>query len=254
MNVGKFLPCWVVAATALFAQSSLSAPAPKEKTEPKPSAQEETAEPAEMTILTARANRTKSQNNLKQIVLAVHNYASASASSVDLPANIVDKNGNALLSWRVHLLPYLEAGQLFKQFKLDEPWDSENNIKLLEQMPKVFENPRVKLKKKGYTVYLGFEGNGALFGSKLTLSNIPDGTSNTILCVESSVALPWTKPVDMPFDPKKDLPDIGKAYDGKPYAAMCDGSVRLLNMKTLSAETLKNAIMTSDGIPLGKDW
>jgi hypothetical protein len=69
-----------------------------------------------------------------------------------LPTDIVDKNGKVLLSWRVLLLPYLEEGALYKQLKLDEPWDSKHNKKLLEKMPKVFASPRVTLKRKGLTV------------------------------------------------------------------------------------------------------
>jgi hypothetical protein len=250
----NLVPLWIVAAAGVFAAVSFSAPAPKETKDPKAKASEheEAAEPVEMNLLSARKLRNKSSNNLKQMALAVHNYASANQDM--LPQNIVDKNGKALLSWRVHLLPFIEQQQLWNQFKLDEPWDSANNLKLLEQMPEVYASPRVKVKKKGYTTYLGFEGNGAIFGSKYSIGNIPDGTSNTILCVESSVAVPWTKPVDLPFDPKKDVPDFGKAYDGKPIVAICDGSVRVLDMKKLSAKTLKNAIIADDGNPLGDDW
>ena len=68
------------------------------------------------------------------------------------------KNGKPLLSWRVQLLPFLEYAELYNQFKLDEPWDSENNLKLLEKMPSTFASPRVKVKNKGYTVYQGFVG------------------------------------------------------------------------------------------------
>src|SRR5207302_9401316 len=113
------------------------------------------------------------------------------------------------------------------------------------------------LKRKGYTVYQVFSGPGALFQSgkaKYRLGNMPDGTSNTILAVESSRAVPWTKPADLPYDGKKALPDFGKAYDGKPLAALADGSVRVLDLKKISAATLKNAICPDDGNPLGPDW
>ncbi len=51
------------------------------------------------------------------------------------PAATYDKEGKPLLSWRVALLPYLRHEKLYEQFHLDEPWDSEHNIKLLPQMP-----------------------------------------------------------------------------------------------------------------------
>ncbi len=53
-------------------------------------------------------------------------------------AAILDKNGKPLLSWRVALLPYIEQDALYRQFKLDEPWDSEHNKKLIAQMPKIY--------------------------------------------------------------------------------------------------------------------
>jgi hypothetical protein len=136
---------------------------------------------------------------------------------------------------------------------LQEPWDSPTNLKLLEKMPKVFESPRVKT-KKGYTVYQGFEGNGAVMGEGFSLLRIPDGTANTILCVEATNTVPWTKPGNIPFDPQKDLPKFGKAFGDKPCIVLCDGSTRVLDLKKVSAETLKNAIGSNDGNVLGQDW
>jgi hypothetical protein len=197
------------------------------------------------------AQKVRSINILKQIALAMHNFAAANNDK--LVQDIVDKDGKPLLSWRVHLLPFIEQDSLYKEFRLQEPWDSPTNIKLMEKMPKILESPRAKA-KKGYTVYQGFEGNGAFFKSQFSIGNIPDGTSNTILCVEATNAVPWTKPGSIPFDPKKDLPKFGKAFGDKPCLAMCDGSTRQIDLKTLSAETLKNAICGNDGNPLGADW
>src|SRR5206468_5253686 len=74
-------------------------------------------------------SRQEHVNNLKQIGLAMHSYHDVYKR---LPSGAVqDKDGKALLSWRVHLLPFLEQEALFKEFKLDEPWDSDNNKKLL---------------------------------------------------------------------------------------------------------------------------
>src|SRR5205807_2756917 len=51
-------------------------------------------------------------------------------------AAIQDNKGKAMLSWRVAILPYVEEAPLYRQFKLDEPWDSKHNKKLLAKMPK----------------------------------------------------------------------------------------------------------------------
>ena len=48
---------------------------------------------------------------------------------------ICDASGKPLLSWRVAILPGLEQGNLYKQFRLDEPWDSPHNLTLLPLMP-----------------------------------------------------------------------------------------------------------------------
>jgi hypothetical protein len=240
---------------ALFgAFPARSAPAPKE-TNAKPPEPEIMAQAAEATEDEAARYRSVSEGHLKQLTLAIINCADSQQGK--LPRNLTDKKGKPQLSWRVHILPYIEENDLYKAFKLDEPWDSENNLKLLEQMPKIFASPRVTVKRKGYTVYQGFAGEGTVFepGQELRYpASIPDGTSNTIMLVESSIAVPWTKPADVPFDAKKDLPDFGKAFGAKPLVAMCDGSVRRLDLKNLSEKTLKNAITRADGFPLGADW
>ncbi len=197
-----------------------------------------------------RAQIRRSTNNLKQIGVAIHNHASAWCSR--LPANIASKDGKPLLSWRIHILPFIEEDRLYEQFKLDEPWDSPNNIKLLEKIPAVLESPRVKV-KKGYTVYQGFMGQTAISG-KYTIGQIPDGTANTIWCVEATSAVPWTKPADIPFDAKKDPRTFGKAFGDKPLATLCDGSARTLDLKKIAADTLKSAIIPDDGMVLGEDW
>src|SRR5882672_4340583 len=68
-------------------------------------------------------------NDLKQLALAMHNYHSAYGQLP--PAAVRDKNGKLLLSWRVLILPYIEQDNLFKEFKLEEPWDSDHNKKLI---------------------------------------------------------------------------------------------------------------------------
>ena len=69
-----------------------------------------------------------SQNNLKQIGIAFHGYAGTFEDK--WADDITDKDGRSLLSWRVAILPYIEQEALYKQFKLDEPWDSDTNKKL----------------------------------------------------------------------------------------------------------------------------
>ena len=200
-------------------------------------------------------NRLASSTKMKMLGIAVHNYASDAGDT--WPANVTDKAGKQLLSWRVRLLPYVGEKALYEKFKLDEPWDSKHNLALLEKMPKAFESARVTVDRKGYTVHQVFDGPGALYESgktKYNIGNLPDGSSNTIFVVESSKAVPWTKPADLPYDKAKPIPDFGKAYGGKPLCVMGDGSVRMIDMKKVSTDTLRNAICPDDGQVLGTDW
>jgi len=55
-----------------------------------------------------------------------------------LPQALADKDGKRLLSWRGRMLPYVDAYPLYKEFHLNEPWDSEHKRKLISQMPDVY--------------------------------------------------------------------------------------------------------------------
>jgi hypothetical protein len=196
------------------------------------------------------AGRVQSSNNLKQMVLAMHNMADANGGTW-LPAAIY-KDDKPLLSWRVAILPYVEQDALYQQFKLDEPWDSPNNKKLLDKMPRVYmtEDQAEKAEKMLPTTthYRVFHGKGAAFEGTKGLAfpaEFTDGTSNTIAIVEAEQAVPWTKPEELPFDPKKDPPKLGLKGATSFNAALCDGSVRTLN-KDIDKDTLK-ALITRNG-------
>ena len=172
------------------------------------------------------ATRMNSINNLKQLALAAFNYESTYGH---FPANaITDKSGKPLLSWRVAILPYIEQDKLYKEFHLDEPWDSDHNKKLLDKMPTLYGFGDDKAAKNHETHYQGFVGKGAIFnGDKgVKITDVTDGTSNTIMLVEAKQAVPWTKPDDVPFDAGKLAPRVGGLFGDIFNAAMCDGSVR----------------------------
>jgi hypothetical protein len=204
--------------------------------------------------LRGAAARAQSMNNLKQISLAIHNYYSANGTIP--PAAIVSKTGKPLLSWRVLILPYLEQDALYKQFKLDEPWDSPTNIKLLDKMPKVYAETVPTMAKKNETHSKVFVGNGAAFellrGVKFT--DFQDGTSNTILVATAATPSPWSKPEDLEYDPVKDpKPLIGFHHGGTALFSLGDGSVRAMSDK-ISTVTLHGAITRSGGEVLGNDF
>jgi RNA polymerase sigma factor (sigma-70 family) len=120
------------------------------------------------------AQRQKSLNNLKQIGRAFQKYDDAQGH---LPAEIQDKDGQPLLSWRVALLPYLGQEALYKQFALDQPWDSEHNLKLLAKMPAIYR-VGIEPKEGTHTYYQVFVGPGTPFGPSRFLPS-GDGSGAT---------------------------------------------------------------------------
>jgi prepilin-type processing-associated H-X9-DG protein len=211
----------------------------------------------------ASAQRMTAQNNLKQIGLALHNYASTYGNQVPVYAvgakgqplkNAADK---PLLSWRVALLPYVDQQALYNQFKLDEPWDSPNNKKLIEQMPKIYA-PVNKPGKPGYTHLQMAIGPNALsaVGTRIPAS-FPDGMSNTIAVSEAAEPVIWTKPDDVMLSgkelPKNLKKKFGGQFPGGFNVLMWDGSVRFVK-DTISEKTLGLALNPRDGQPLGNDW
>ncbi|MEX0936573.1 MAG: DUF1559 domain-containing protein [Pirellulales bacterium] len=193
------------------------------------------------------ARRMESQNNLKQIALAMHVYH---AQANHLPARAsFDEEGNALLSWRVHLLPYLEQEALYDQFKLDEPWDSPHNKQLIAQMPKIYKTPNTANIADGKTVYQVPVGEGTIFPGteETTFAEIRDGTSNTILALEvdADEAVEWTKPEDYQVDPDRPMRGLGNLRPQHFLAAFADGSVRVIQ-SSVDPATLK-AMFTASG-------
>lgn len=191
------------------------------------------------------ANRMSSMNNLKQLALAMQNYHDANGRFP--PAVVRGRDGKPLYSWRVLLLPYLEQKTLFDQFKLDEPWDGPNNIKLLAQMPKVFEDPSAQTPESGMTVYQVFVGPKTAFESPRgeNLLSFSDGLANTILIAEAATAVPWSKPADLSFRPNGPLPKLGGHHPGGFNIALADGSVRFVQQQV--AESVLRGLITRNG-------
>lgn len=194
-----------------------------------------------------------STSNLNQIAAGVRAF---NAAHGELPANSYSQEDKPLLSWRVHLLPHLNMGDLYKRFKLDEPWDSAHNRKLIEPIPSVYAKPKNKSPEANrLTYYRGFSSPMGAFErkpaqGKLSLETFRDGTANTILVIEAADAIEWTRPEDLDSSPGRPFPRLG----GSSLALFADGTVRALR-HDLPESTLR-ALSTHSGgetLPAGSD-
>lgn len=131
------------------------------------------------------------------------------------PTPICDASGTPLLSWRVALLPFFgEQGQkLYDQFKLDEPWNSENNLKLLDQMPSVYASP-IDPTLKNKTQYLIVNSPESPFGRApqgLKLQDVADPSRTvSVVLTATSQAIEWTRPESFTFNPQKPSESFGQ--------------------------------------------
>lgn len=194
--------------------------------------------------------QSERKNDFKQIGLAFHNFHDTFQAFPAAGSAKIGQNGDPEqpgLSWRVHILPYLDQAPLYNQFKQDEPWDSEHNMALIEQMPDIY---KVKgIEEAGKTSVHVFTGKGAPFADLAApkIANFVDGLSNILLVVEAGpdTAEIWTKPGGLDFDledPLKALGEIGESF----YAVFGDGFVRQLP-KTIEPNTLRKLIQIADG-------
>ena len=210
----------------------------------KPTKPTPSAPPSGPSLATA-ANAKRSRNNLAQIGIALQSYHDANGTLP--PFAICDKKGKRLLSWRVAILPYILEEKLYQEFKLDEPWDSPHNKKLIARMPKVYALPGAPKGVEGTTHYRVFVGVPGEPGAGLTAFNAPlpdqpptpvklkeisDGAENTVLVAEALDPVIWTKPEELSYTVDAPLPALGYYSDNRCHVLLADGKVREIKRGT----------------------
>jgi hypothetical protein len=156
-------------------------------------------------------------SNLTEIGLAFRKFQQQNGH---FPAAAIrSQDGKQLLSWRVAILPYLEGSEgLYREFHLDEPWDSRHNMTLLTRMPVQYADGDPQ-QSNGQTRAQVYIGPGTAFESPRGHAR-PDftgGPGKTVLVVEGQELVPWTKPVDLAFGPQVVFVRPHKRGLEKPY-------------------------------------
>ncbi len=209
--------------------------------------------------------RTQCRNNLKQIGLAMHNYHDDHGS---FPAAAL---GQPPVSWRVALLPYLEQSALAEQYDRKKAWDSSQNAPLQRKRIQQYECPArpTQFDSQGrfLTSYIVPTSAGAVFDypTGTPISEIKDGTSNTLLAMEAcGTEIVWTDPRDVDRSnaafsvngpgPAKGLSTsmISSWHSGGAQACLADGSVRFIDAN-IDHGVLQNLMTRAGGEDI-EEW
>lgn len=157
----------------------------------------------------AAANRTMCTNNLKQIVLALHNYHDTYGFFPPSNTSFPSKRH----SWVTFVVPYLEQQQLYDRYNLNKHWYDPANQAVVSSPLRVFQCPSAPLPDPhdasfasnpfcaDYNTTKGVDPNLVAIGlvppsgdlrgvleknSPTRMTKIKDGTSTTIVVTEDA--------------------------------------------------------------------
>ncbi len=192
------------------------------------------------------ARRMQCSNNLKQISLALHNYADANGAFPS--AYTVDENGQPLHSWRTLILPYIEQGNLYNQIDHSKPWDDPVNASFANKLIAVYQCPSSNA-QPGTTTYVAVVDPQGIFSgpASCTLQQVTDGLSNTLLIAETdaSQAVPWMAPQDIDIAAFVNVGTVRTSHLGGAQIALGDGSVQFISND--AGAPVRTAMVTKDG-------
>ncbi|HEX6983731.1 MAG TPA: DUF1559 domain-containing protein, partial [Planctomycetaceae bacterium] len=223
------------------------------------------------------ARRAQSQNNLKQIAIALHNHHD---TFKEFPAGTIAKSAEKpedRLSWYVSVLPYLEQAPLYQRFDQNRAWNAGGNAEAARTTVPTLINPQIgppaEPGEAAPTHYVGLAGVGedgptlpvnhpkaGVFAYDRTtrFADILDGTSNTIMTSEATAgsAGPWAKGGAGTIRPLTKKPyingpdGIGGPFPGGCHVGMGDGSVRFVS-ENIAPEVMEALVTIRGGEPIG---
>lgn len=205
------------------------------------------------------ARQMESQNNLRQIAIALHNYHDTYSQFP--PAYTLDAAGKPAHSWRVLIVPFIEKSTLLMRYNFGEPWNGPNNRKLAAKAPSYFRSP-FDNSPRDKTSYVAIVGPGTMWPgeSSTSLTDLTDGPSHTVMVVELiNSDIHWMEPRDVRgedvaavwSDPKHKPPRMDDWETGYAFVAYADGSVDWLE-RDVALERLKALISPAGGEPVSR--
>ncbi|MFN7731860.1 MAG: DUF1559 domain-containing protein [Pirellula sp.] len=197
------------------------------------------------------AAQSSDLDNLKQIAAALNAYEAKYGTYP--PPVVTDAAGRKLYSWRVLILPFLGYEDEYKQFQLDQPWDSPANMAILRRMPVQFASSNsADASVNQETNYVLLTGTSTLFPSTGPLARTAVKDKPTLLVVETqNSGLVWTQPGDIDIDTmglkigNKGAQEIGGLHEGVVLAA--DTDEKQLTLPSTIPQIVLDALATPAG-------
>jgi hypothetical protein len=198
------------------------------------------------------------QDDLERIGRGLHNYHGHHGW---FPTRATwSKDEKPLLSWRVCILPFVGEKTLYREFHHDEPWDSPQNLTLLEKMPRLYGHPLAPPNEipAGITHYLapvpmwaeGETRDPAALGAKVATRlsrHFSRGTSSTIMVVETAKGVAWTKPEDAEIRKEMQGADYNGLFGGGFFALRVDGKAVFLDASRWNLDRLQSCMQRVRG-------
>lgn len=209
---------------------------------------------------------TETQANMQRIVGALKAYESQYGSLP--PPYTLDSTGKKKMhSWRVLILPFLGEHQLYSEYKMTEPWDSADNMRLAGRIPDVFAcsiDPSAKaLGETSYVVVIGARTafRDVTFNAdektkkdeQVELEEITDGQESTALLVEYHASgICWMEPKDLQFgrmsfniNEDRSNTEIRSKHDNCAFITRADG--KAIKIPDGASASDIRAMLTIDG-------
>jgi serine/threonine protein kinase len=186
-----------------------------------------------------------SEQNLRDLGTGLFNYESRYQK---FPASRHKaKSWKHPFSWRVAILPYIDEEKLYSQFRFDEPWDSDHNLKVAKAMPEVFRLPG-DAPDSYHTHYLAVSNRRTIIAidKPVGFGQITDGTSSTVMLIQAEKKAVWTQPDDFEITDDS-IDELVTQTDPLFTLLMGDGSVHTIRRDKLTAGELKSALLRDDG-------
>ena len=147
----------------------------------------------------ASAIQAHCRNNMRVLAIALLNFESAYNRFPS--ARNAGSDSEYQHSWRAIILPFVESSPLNGQYRMNEPWSSPFNTKLIShRFGDYCRCPLNRELEEKLTEYLAVVGDRAVLCTDRgrTVSDITDGTSKTIMLIEvPHKKVNWAEPRDL---------------------------------------------------------